>query len=490
MTLHHRHLTFGVVAIVIGLLAATVAIAQDSSLLDGPIKRIYDETTRLRGITRLRFIGSGVTADYDPDDPSRARVTISGGVQTVSAGDGLVDTGTADDPVIEAQACDTTIDMAADCFGVSASFISSVVPTTRAVTYGNGGTTTPVDGVLDEDVALNTGAGTCITVDTSAVNVDVSSACAPTWAGAHVFSASAVGLTVNNAQAFADNGLQTAPASTVLRLQNDALAGFQAVWSRDANQYGVLVPVWGARELSYFPVSGNTTQDTGEYQGANITTMGTQSTPAASGTTYQLATPRKKYVSGTGTNLYCGVCGDATAGCLSEDLLFIRGSAANVGGFLCTFVWSAETNTVGTSGFVGVSGSGAPATDPLTRNHSLGMAHQTTGGIGGGTGDNWHFVSRDGATSNSVDLGSNCVRDTTSVYQLTIYCPSNASFCGYRAYNLTTDALCGENNNYTTNLPGATTHLSWDAYLNVLVSVLAQTLNVYSMHCVQGVGVR
>lgn len=126
---------------------------------------------------------------------------------------------------------------------------------------------------------------------------------------------------------------------------------------------------------------------------------------------------------------------------------------------------------------VGVEGALAPVnTDPDAaggRNHSIAMYFRTADGVGA----NWRLQVRAGssAAQTTFDLGANCVRSTTNVLQLAIYCPPAAreDACYVRVRNITAGADCLANGGTAggwarfsgANLPGSGQELVQENYI-------------------------
>lgn len=208
---------------------------------------------------------------------------------------------------------------------------------------------------------------------------------------------------------------------------------------------------------------------------------GTASSPALSGTTYQLAVSRRKYSASTAANSNAGICWGSS--CATGDNVLSRGSVAGVGGFYCLAIISQSGTvlTTGHTGFVGVrvgNGTfGLGSADPKTEANKIGFGFSATDAIPG----NWKFFSTDNAaTLNQVDTG--CARSNTAVYEFMVGCLPNGGVCGYRMYDRTNNALCVNNDSYNTNLPSATVFMQLEAAVGVVATGVAQTIDLYGFN--------
>lgn len=137
-----------------------------------------------------------------------------------------------------------------------------------------------------------------------------------------------------------------------------------------------------------------------------------------------------------------------------------RGNAANLGGFFAFFRFTQSASLLGHMAFVGL----ANTLSALTANPS---AMTDMIGIGFDSGDavatGWQLMRNDASgTATKVTL-TGAPRDTSTVLDLTMYCPANSNQITVRVYNQTTQSVVLDNVAYTTDLPTNTAFLTFHA---------------------------
>jgi hypothetical protein len=158
-----------------------------------------------------------------------------------------------------------------------------------------------------------------------------------------------------------------------------------------------------------------------------------------------------------------------------------RGNAAGEGGFKVRIPFGNATLVTGQRTFVGLdsnSSAVAASTDPFTTNSTakIGVAANTHTG-------NWFLINNAvGTTPTLLDLGANFALNTTSWYQLTLWCDPNTTGINYEVINLSTGTgtLTGT---LTTNIPTNTTYMHFYAWItnNATASIASIALGKISM---------
>lgn len=193
---------------------------------------------------------------------------------------------------------------------------------------------------------------------------------------------------------------------------------------------------------------------TGTMLGNTVNTAGTVSHPTLASTNMQTSMRRTEWVTTAAASQGAGIRGVSTQ--------VWRGNAANLGGFFAFFRFTQNSSLLGHMAFVGL----ASSTAALTANPS---ALPDMIGIGFDSGDTvangWQLMRNDASgTATKVALGaSGAPRDTSTVLDLTMYCPANSSQITCRVYNQTTQSVVLDNVSYTTDLPTNTAFLTFHA---------------------------
>jgi hypothetical protein len=195
----------------------------------------------------------------------------------------------------------------------------------------------------------------------------------------------------------------------------------------------------------------STTTVGGTIQGNTFTSAGTVSTPALASTNYQTSMRRTMWASTTANGNTAGIRGGATQ--------VWRGNAANLGGFFAFFRFSQAASTQGHQCFVGLCSSlVALSSDPSLLPTMIGIGYDATDTVANG----WQVMRNDASGSaTKVALGAAAPRDTTTVLDLTVYCPPNSSSMTVRVYNQSAQTVALENAAYTTDLPDSTAFLTY-----------------------------
>lgn len=151
-----------------------------------------------------------------------------------------------------------------------------------------------------------------------------------------------------------------------------------------------------------------------------------------------------------------GVIAGTLAYIRGNSLRIWRGNAAGLGGFIIVHRFGMAGLQTGNRAFAGIQDTAANPTniDPTTATTPgrIGMA------INASTG-NWNLVNNITGTAPTIlALGANYPVDTTTLYELILFCPPNGSSIGYRITNLSTNIQT--NGTLTTNIPSNTTFLT------------------------------
>jgi hypothetical protein len=192
----------------------------------------------------------------------------------------------------------------------------------------------------------------------------------------------------------------------------------------------------------------------GTILGNTFTSVGTVSHPTLASTNMQTAMRRTNWVStATTATITNGIRGNVAQ--------VWRGNSTNLGGFFSFFRFSQNTNVLGHQTFIGLAGSLAVlGGDPSGLTDMIGIGYDAADAINSG----WQIMRNDASgAATKVALGASAPRDTSTVLDLTIYAPPNASFICVRVYNQSTQAVVLDNAIYTTDLPTSTVFLNFHA---------------------------
>lgn len=197
----------------------------------------------------------------------------------------------------------------------------------------------------------------------------------------------------------------------------------------------------------------------GTLIGSVSTTATTISHPALAATNMQTQMRRTAFTTSTTANNASGIRGSVSH--------VWRGNAANLGGFFAFFRFSQSLNTASSQTFIGLGESTAAlAGQPNALFNMIGMGYNSTDAAGTG----WKLMMNDGTgTATSVTL-SGAPRDTSTVLDLTLYCPANSSGITARVYNQTTQTVVLDNVTYTTDIPVSTAFLTYHAQCRTTIT--------------------
>jgi hypothetical protein len=135
-------------------------------------------------------------------------------------------------------------------------------------------------------------------------------------------------------------------------------------------------------------------------------------------------------------------------------------NAASFGGFQYVSRFALTTTSATVRAFNGLTSSTAALTnaDPSTQLNIIGMAFnsgQTT----------WRIMHNDGAgAATQIDLGANFPVDTTTIYDLILFCQRTGTSVGYLVINRSTGNTTS--GTLSTDLPGTSTFLAMQLWVN------------------------
>jgi hypothetical protein len=207
----------------------------------------------------------------------------------------------------------------------------------------------------------------------------------------------------------------------------------------------------------------------GTIIGNTFTSVGTASNPPLASTNMQTAMRRTNWLTTASTaTTTCGIRGNVAQ--------VWRGNAANLGGFHAFFRFSQNTNLLGHQTFIGLAASLVVlGGDPSALGDMIGIGYDGTDPIANG----WQVMRNDATgAATKVSLGSLAPRDTSTVLDLSLYAPANASFIGVRVYNQSTQTVALDNTIYTTDLPTNTVFLNFHVQTRVGTAGANQNLQL------------
>lgn len=243
-----------------------------------------------------------------------------------------------------------------------------------------------------------------------------------------------------------------APAASNLKMYSKLVAGrmIPKFMGDDGNDYSLQVHIGRNRVIFLHPTTGAAIGVVGT---AAITTSGTLTTPVLASTNLLTSVRTTLFSSGT-------VAG-TVASLRSAQTELWRGNAAGLGGFEFTARFGLNTLVTNMRAFVGITDAIAVPTnvDPTTSVTigKVGMAININTG-------NWNIVTNVAGSAPTVTaLGANFPVNTTDLLELVLFAAPDGSGIGYRVVNLST----GNNTSgtITTNLPAATTFLTFNAWV-------------------------
>lgn len=208
--------------------------------------------------------------------------------------------------------------------------------------------------------------------------------------------------------------------------------------------------------------------------GATLTVVGTMSHPAiTAGTSLRVATQRAQVLSAATANSASQIRSAAHLCYRGE----VFGSAVS-GGFFFSCRWGIGSTTALQRVAVGLLNStGAIATTQVISSLTNGFW------VGWDSADTTlQFYHNDAAGSaTKINLGASFpANDITAIYELVLFCAPNGSSVTYRVRRLDTgDTATGT---ITTDMPTASTMLTWNAYMNNGGTAAAVILDCYRMY--------
>lgn len=154
----------------------------------------------------------------------------------------------------------------------------------------------------------------------------------------------------------------------------------------------------------------------------------------------------------------------------------VQGNAAGLGGYCCDFRFGIAVNTTGHQCFVGLGAAAALAGDPSALVSMIGMGYDAADLSTG----NWQLMHNDSAgTATRVDLGSGAVRNTSDVYKLTLYAPSDGSAIFVTVVN-EASGVTVLSTSYSTDIPA--TNLFLSARVQCRNGAIASSMQVALAH--------
>jgi len=277
----------------------------------------------------------------------------------------------------------------------------------------------------------------------------------------------------NNAGAFAgaanveinsDNLQLTAPSSAPAAAEASSLLVYPV---SNANRFMLAMKgptghaitlqpsLFGNNIMMFFPQSGSTGTGSNAFQAA-WTSSGTVSHPTMTITNLHTRMRRTSYNNvATTTNQQIGVRRNT-----ASDMAYVRGNAADVGGFFFFTRFSVGLYPASTIRlFAGLQGAGATTsvcTSDTVANHTVGLWHDTTDPSSGSGAFN--FVTRNGTTTTKTAINIANAIAAATVYDWMMYCAPNGSEVFYRLDDLTNNVTYTGSS--TTTLPGNTNYMS------------------------------
>lgn len=190
----------------------------------------------------------------------------------------------------------------------------------------------------------------------------------------------------------------------------------------------------------------------GTLIGSVSTAAATISHPALASTNLQTSMRRTRFQTANTSGSATGIRGNIPH--------VWRGNAAGLGGFFAFFRFSQQLNATLTQSFIGLAESiAALGADPSGLTNMIGIGYNSADAIATG----WRLMMNDGTgTATAINL-TGAPRDTTTVLDLTLYCPANFNGITVRVYNQSTQSVVLDNVTYTTDIPANTAFLTYHA---------------------------
>jgi len=203
---------------------------------------------------------------------------------------------------------------------------------------------------------------------------------------------------------------------------------------------------------------------------AAVTTRGTLTQQTLASTNLLTSVRATLFSSGTTAGTVSSVNASQTE--------FWRGNAAGLGGFYFRSRFGLNTLQAGMRAFVGVTDviSSPTNVDPTTSTTpgKVGMA------INASTG-NWQLVTNvTGSAPTATDLDANFAVNTTSLFQLELFCAPNDSAISYEVTNISTGNKT--RGTISTNLPANTTFLTIAAWITNNATAASAILALNEIH--------
>jgi hypothetical protein len=246
--------------------------------------------------------------------------------------------------------------------------------------------------------------------------------------------------------------------------------GYVSSWARATGGSVVVGPHPGHVKQSFYNPWGNA--ETSVTATFTMSLTGTLGAPSVASTSLLASTCRIQSTSATAIGSFASL--------YESSARLWRGNAAGRGGFYLVMRFAPEDAAAvsGARMFVGLHTSVAGATnvEPNTLTSIIGVCQLSTS-------NNLHLINNDGAgTATTVDLGSSFpANGNTALYELTLWCPPNEAFVGYRVERIDTgDVVEGT---LTTDLPPSATFLArraWRTNNGQTLAVRMSLIGIYA----------
>jgi hypothetical protein len=246
--------------------------------------------------------------------------------------------------------------------------------------------------------------------------------------------------------------------------------GHVSSWVRATGGSVVVGPHPGHVKQSFYNPWGNA--ETSVTATFTMSLTGTLGAPSVASTSLLASTCRIQSTSTTAIGSFASL--------YESSARLWRGNAAGRGGFYLVMRFAPEDAAAvsGARMFVGLHTSVAGATnvEPNTLTSIIGVCQLSAS-------NNLHLINNDGSgTATTVDLGSSLpANGNTALYELTLWCPPNEAFVGYRVERIDTgDVVEGT---LTTDLPPSATFLArraWRTNNGQTLAVRMSLIGIYA----------